>query len=361
MGRAMKIARRGFLFGSVALLGGVAFGWYRYATPYGNPLEAALPDGTTTLNPYVIVDQSGVTVIAPRAEMGQGTHTTLAALVAEEMDLDWSTIRVIHGPASAAYFNSAVLSEGVPFAPTDDSRIANTVRGAMDIPAKFLGLQITGGSSSIPDGFEKMRLAGAAARMALVEAAAARLNVPAVQLSTENGAVIAPDGTRIPYPDLAVDAAGINLSSEPALKPRESWRLLGRTLPRTDMLAKVTGTETYAIDLRLPGMRFATVRTNPRLSGDMLSFDATNAEAMPGVERIIPLPNGVAVVATNTWVAMQAADAITFDWGPAPYPATSAEIAETLRASFVEDRKDSTNRDDGDVDAILTEIGRAHV
>ncbi len=354
MGRAMKIARRGFLFGSVAILGGVAFGWYRYATPYGNPLEAALPDGVTTLNPYVIVDQTGVTVIAPRAEMGQGVHTTLAALVAEEMDLDWSAIRVIHGPASKAYFNSAVLAEGVPFAPTDDSRLANTMRGAMDIPAKFLGLQITGGSSSIPDAFEKMRLAGAAARMALVQAAAARLNLSADQLSTEDGAVIAPDGTRIPYADLAAEAAGIDLREEPTLKPRESWRLLGRSLPRTDMLAKVTGTETYAIDLRLPGMRFATVRTNPRLGGEMLSYDASAAEAMPGVERIVPLPNGVAVVAITTWHAMQAADAITFDWGPAPYPATSSEVTDTLRASFTEDRKDSTNRNDGDVDTILT-------
>ena len=354
MGRAMKIARRGFLFGSVAILGGVAFGWYRYATPYGNPLEAGLGTGEATLNPYVMIDANGVTVIAPRAEMGQGVHTTLAALVAEEMDLDWSAIRVIHGPASKAYFNSAVLAEGIPFAPTDDSRLANTMRGAMDIPAKFLGLQITGGSSSIPDAFEKMRLAGAAARMALVQAAAARLNLSADQLSTEDGAVLAPDGTRIPYADLAVDAASIDLREEPTLKPRESWRLLGRSLPRTDMLAKVTGTETYAIDLRLPGMRFATVRTNPRLGGDMLSYDASAAEAMPGVERIVPLPNGVAVVAITTWHAMQAADAITFDWGPAPYPATSSEITDTLRASFTEDRKDSTNRNDGDVDTILT-------
>ncbi len=354
MGRAMKIARRGFLFGSVAILGGVAFGWYRYATPYGNPLEAGLGTGEATLNPYVMIDANGVTVIAPRAEMGQGVHTTLAALVAEEMDLDWSAIRVIHGPASKSYFNSAVLAEGVPFAPTDDSRLANTMRGAMDIPAKFLGLQITGGSSSIPDAFEKMRLAGAAARMALVQAAAARLNLSADQLSTEDGAVLAPDGTRIPYADLAVDAASVDLREEPTLKPRESWRLLGRSLPRTDMLAKVTGTETYAIDLRLPGMRFATVRTNPRLGGEMLSYDASAAEAMPGVERIVPLPNGVAVIAITTWHAMQAVDAITFDWGPAPYPATSSEITDTLRASFTEDRKDSTNRNDGDVDTILT-------
>ena len=160
MGRVMKIARRGFLFGSVALLGGVAFGWWRYVTPYGNPLESGIGDGQAALTPYVLIDADGVTVIAPRAEMGQGIHTTLAALVAEEMDLDLTQIRVIHGPASSAYYNAAVLGEGVPFAPTDQSWIAETVRAAMDIPAKFLGFQITGGSSSIPDGFEKMRLAG---------------------------------------------------------------------------------------------------------------------------------------------------------------------------------------------------------
>lgn len=354
MGRAMKIARRGFLLGSAALLGGVAFGWYRYATPYDNPLAAALGQGEATLNPYVLINADGVTVIAPRAEMGQGIHTTLAALVAEEMDLDWSQIRVMHGPASHAYYNAAVLGEGVPFAPTDDSRLAETVRAAMDIPAKFLGFQITGGSSSIPDAWEKMRLAGAAARAALIAAAADRLSLPAAQLSTEKGAVIAPDGTRLPYTDLAEAAAAVSLSEEPALKPRSDWKLLGQTLPRVDMLAKVTGTATYAIDLRLPGMRFATIRSNPRLGGPLTSYDATAAEAMPGVEKVVPVENGVAVIATTTWTAMQAAEAITFDWGAAPYPASSAEITETLRASFTEDRKDSTNRNDGDVDAVLT-------
>jgi isoquinoline 1-oxidoreductase beta subunit len=354
MGRVMKIARRGFLFGSVALLGGVAFGWWRYATPHGNPLEASLVDGQAALTPYVLIDQQGVTVIAPRAEMGQGIHTTLAALVAEEMDLDLTQIRVIHGPASAAYYNAAVLGEGVPFAPTDDSWLAETVRKAMDIPAKFLGLQITGGSSSIPDGFEKMRLAGAAARAALMQAAANRLGVPVDQLSTESGSVISSDGTSIPYTDLAVEASTIDLPAEPALKARADWKLLGRTQPRVDMLGKVTGTAQFAVDFRLPGMRFATVRTNPRQGGAMNGFDDTAAKAVPGVERIVPLPNGVAVVATTTWAALQGAEAIIFDWGPAPYPATSAEITETIRASFTDDRKDSTNRNDGDVDAVLT-------
>ena len=306
MGRIMKIARRGFLLGSIAVAGGVAFGWWRYITPGGNPLEAELTEREFTMNPYVLIDGGGVTVIAPRAEMGQGVQSTLAALVAEEMDLDWNEIRVIHGPPSRAYFNAAVLQEGVPFAPTDSGWLAETVRAGMDIPAKFLGLQITGGSSSIPDAYEKMRLAGAAARAALMEAAARRLNLSVADLSTNAGAVVAPDGTRLPYPSLAEDAAGIDLPREPDLKPRNMWRLLGQSLPRPDMLAKVTGTAVFAMDMRLPGMRFATVRTNPRQGAPLLSFEASEAEAMIGVERIVPLENGLAVVATSTWVAMAA-------------------------------------------------------
>lgn len=354
MARMMKIARRGFLFGSVALAGGVAFGWWRFETPYDNPLAADLPQGAATLNPYVIIDAGGVTIIAPRAEMGQGVHTTLAALVAEEMDLDWAQVRVIHGPASKAYFNTAVLAEGIPFAPTDESWLAETMRGAMSVPAKFLGLQITGGSSSIPDAFDKMRLAGAAARATLVQAAAQRLAVPASDLKTAGGSVIAPNGTQIAYADLAEDAASIELDGEPPLKARADWRLLGKSLPRVDMLGKVTGTARFAIDMRLPGMRFATVKTNPRLGGAMLSFDASAAESMPGVERIVPVEGGVAVVATNTWIALQAAEAIVFDWGPAPYPPSTAELSAVIAASFTDDQRDSVNRDDGDVDTALT-------
>jgi isoquinoline 1-oxidoreductase subunit beta len=353
MASIMKIARRGFLLGAVALAGGVAFGWWKYRTPYANPLETDLPEGAATLNPYVLIDQSGVTVIAPRAEMGQGVHTTLAALVAEEMDLDFAAIRVIHGPASHAYFNSAVLGEGVPFAPTDDSWLAEEVRAAMEIPAKFLGLQITGGSSSTPDAYDKMRLAGAAARAALVQAAATRLGVAPADLKTESGAVVAPDGTRIPYADLAVAAASVALPAEPKLKDRKDWRLLGTSLPRVDMLAKVTGTAQFTGDLRLPGMMFASAMTTPRLGGAMTAYDAAAAEAMPGVVKVVPLPDGAAVVATSTWAAMNAVRAITFTWGPAPYPATSAEITAALTAAMTPENVDSTNRKDGDVEAAL--------
>ena len=348
-----KIARRTVLFGAVAIAGGVAFGWWKYKTPYGNPLENGLADGAATLNPFVMINAQGVTIIAPRAEMGQGVHTTLAALVAEEMDLDLAAVTVIHGPASAAYFNAGVLRDGAPFNPIDTSWLAETVRDAMIFPGKLLGLQITGGSSSVIDAYDKMRLAGAAARAVLMQAAAVRLGVDVSTLITKGGAVVGADGTRLAYADLAAEAAGLPLKATPQPKARSDWHLLGKTQPRVDMLAKVTGTAQFTADLRLPGMRFATVKTNPNLGSAMTSYDASAAKAMTGVDRIIPIPGGVAVIATSTWAAFQAAEAITFEWEPAAYPADSAAIAKVLADSFIPDRQDSRNRDDGDVDADL--------
>ena len=342
-----KIARRTFLFGAAAIGAGVAFGWWRYRTPHANPLEGM----GSTLNPYVLIDGDGVTLIAPRAEMGQGIQTTLAALVAEEMDLDLEAVRVIHGPASAAYFNAGVLEEGAPFLPIDESWMARTVRDAMHVPGKLLGFQITGGSSSIIDAFDKMRLAGAAARAALVQAAALRLGVTE-GLRTEGGAVIAPDGTRLTYSELAAEAVTAVLPAAPEPKPRDQWRILGKTQQRVDMLGKVTGAAPFTADLRLPGMVYATARTNPHLGAGLVMVDSTAALAVPGVTSVVPVPNGVAVVASSTWAAFRGAEALTFEWAPASYP-DSAGVAKALAAAL-DAPHDSRNRNDGDVDAALT-------
>jgi isoquinoline 1-oxidoreductase subunit beta len=358
MSRLGTIARRSFLIGSVAIAGGVAFGWYAYRKPIANPL---LEEGqAVALTPYVMIDASGVTIIAPRAEMGQGVHTTLAALVAEEMDLPMDQIKVHHGPASPAYFNAALLEEGVPFAPTDQSWFAESMRGAMHIPAKFLGLQLTGGSSSTPDAYTKMRQAGAMARAVLVKAAAAQLGLTEATLKTEGGAVLAPDGTRLSYIDLAAAAALIDLPADAPLKDRANWAQLGKSQPRTDMVAKVTGTAQYAGDVRLPGQLFATVRTNPGLGAAMISYDAAAALTMPGVKHVLAVDGGIAVVATSTWAAFQAADAVTFEWAAPSYPASSADQAAQVAASFTPDFQDSQSRDDGDVtEALKTGISFA--
>ena len=355
MGRLRTITRRTFVVASVAITGGVIFGYWKYKQPFGNPLLDELADGEAALTPYIRIDKNGITIITPRAEMGQGVHTTLAALVAEELDVKLNAVAIEHGPASNAYYNEVLLEEGLPFAQTDRSKMAERVRAFSRVPAKFLALQVTGGSSSVPDAYVKMRQAGAAARDVLVRAAAMRLGVEPGVLRTENAAVIAADGTRISYTELAEAAAGIEPPAEPRLKPPSEWRLLGKSLPRVDMVAKSTGTAEYAIDVRLPDMLFATVRRNPHLGSGMSGYDATSAKSMPGVVEIVELDDGIAVVADNTWRAFRAANAIEFDWQPATYPLTSDAILEATAAAIDDDRQDSQHRDDGDIDKAMIE------
>ena len=345
MSRIGKIVRRTFLIGTAAIAGGVAFGVYQVRKPAPNPLSPG--EGETALNPFVLIDQQGVTVIAPRAEMGQGVRTTLAALVAEELDLAWEDIRVIHGPPGQAYFNSALLGLGLPFRDYAVGDFQHGLKETVGEVGKLFSLQVTGGSTSMIDGFERMREAGATARETLKLAAAERLGVGVDRLGTRDGAVIAPDGTAIPYPQLAEAAA---LIDPPAVTLRDpsTWKYLGKSMPRVDMVEKSTGTAEFGIDVRVPGMKFAALRVNPKLGGKMISADTAEAEAMPGVEKVIRLDNGIAVVASNTWLAMQAAEAARIEWENAPYPATTDAIFAKIAASF-DTEANSTMRDDGDV------------
>ncbi len=348
MSRIRTIARRTFLIGSTAIVGGVAFGVYQYHKPAPNPLQAG--EGEAALNPFVFIDRQGVTLIAPRAEMGQGVHTTWAALIAEELDVELADVRVLHGPPAKAYYNSALLSDVLPnkgYDITDFQHGLGQILGGM---GKFIDLQITAGSTSMIDGFERMREAGATARETLKAAAAERLGLARDQLRTRAGQVIAPDGRVISYADLAEAAALID-PPRVSLRDPGKWRLLGRSQPRVDMIEKATGTARYGIDTRLPGMRFATLRMNPKLGGGMASFDATLAQMMPGVDQVIDLGAGIAVVAANTWLAMQAAEAVEVVWQDAPYPPDTDSIFARIDAAF-DTRANTTLRDEGDADAI---------
>lgn len=344
MSRLGKITRRSLLVGSVAIAGGVAFGVWKIRQPVANPL--APPEGVA-LNPFLIIDGDGVTLVTGRAEMGQGAQTTLAAMLAEELDLDWDAVRVIHGPAADAYYNAALLEAGLPMAEYGMRDWQHSVAGAVGQLGKLFGLQITGGSTATRDGYARLRHAGASAREALKAAAAERLGTTPSALQTEDGAVVTADGRRIPYSELAEAAAQ---RTPPQVEPRDpsQWKLLGRSLPRPDMLAKATGTAIYGVDIRLPGMKFASPRMSPRLGGAMLRFDPAPAMAVPGVERVIDLGTGVAVVATNSWAAMRGAEAVDIDWGPAPYPPTTEAIFERIEAAF-DGRRNSRMRNDGNV------------
>ena len=357
-----KITRRTFVIGSAAIAGGVLFGVYKYKQPYPNPLKHDLADGEATLTPYVLINAEGVTIIAPRAEMGQGVRTSLAALVAEELDIDVHSVTVEHGPASKAYFNGAILEEGAPFPPYDNSTMANRARAFMHVPAKFLGAQITGGSSSTVDAFEKMRMAGATAREALLLAASAKLNVAKNTLSTDNGHVVTQEGLRIAYTTLASLAASIELPEDVTLKPRSEWKQIGRSIPKVDMVEKCTGTATFGIDVQQSDMLYATIKVNPHLGAKLNSFNAQQAKTMKGVKHVFAIGDiGVAVVATNTWYAFKAADAITFDWAKTAYAQTTEGLFDSAVAAINDEHQDSQNRDDGDVDALIGQAGDATI
>jgi isoquinoline 1-oxidoreductase beta subunit len=348
MSKVGKILRRTFLIGSTAIVGGVAFGAYIVSRPAANPLEAG--EGEAALNPFVFIDQQGVTLIAPRAEMGQGVHSTWAALIAEELDVDLDAVRVLHGPPAKAYYNTALMADALPGKGYDTSDFQHTVGEFLGVVGKLVDLQVTGGSTSMKDGFERMREAGASARETLKEAAARQLGVDRASLRTASGRVIAPDGTELPYADLAEAAADLDPVEAPLRDPSE-WRLIGQSVPRIDMVGKATGTAEFGVDVRLPGMMFAAIRMNPRLGGTMTGFDATAAETMAGVEKIVDLGTGVAVVARNTWLAEQALEAIAYDWGTAPYPPETDGMFDSIAAAF-DAGPNSTMRDDGDADSL---------
>lgn len=330
MGRIAKYTRRGFLGLAALAAGGVAVGYYYYRKPYANPLEAALAEGEATFNPYVkIAADNTITVIAPRAEMGQGVQTTLAALVSEELDVNIDDITVIHGPPSAAYFNEAMLKMGGPYPWFDDSTMASAQRGGMGVLAKFLGMQVTGGSSATVDAFEKMRAAGSAAREVLKAAAAQRWGVDADSLTTDGGMVTNPaTGESLTYGALAAEAAEMDPPSTLQLRPRSEWKLLGKSLDRVEGREKVTGGRIFGIDVELPDMLNATVRMSPRFGVGAASVDKTPALAVPGVRDVVEVETttgkGFGIIADNTWAAFQGAEALDVTWEDAPYPLDDA-------------------------------------
>lgn len=348
MASLKKIARRSFLVGSAAILGGVAFGTYKYHQPAPNPLEPG--EGKAVLNPFVFVDQSGVTLIAPRAEMGQGVHSSWAALIAEELDVDPAQVTVIHGPAAKAYYNSAMMAEALPGRGYNASDFQHSLGQVVGNFSKFLDLQVTGGSSSMKDGFTRMRLAGASARETLKEAAAQRLGVSRALLETSGGQILAPGGVTLSYAELAAEAAAID-PQEAELRPAAQWKYIGKPVPRIDMKAKVTGTAGFGVDTRVDGMKFAAIKQNPHFGAGMRSFDASAAKDMAGVDQVLDLGDAVAVVGSNTWLAQQAVDAIEVDWEPAAYPETTKAIFAEIEAAF-DNAPNSTMRDDGDVDSL---------
>ena len=337
----MRIARRTFLIGAAIAGGGLLVGGYVASRDWDNPLlaEGMLPDGSFPITPYVSIDRAGeVTVYVPRAEMGQGVQTTLAALVVEEMGLTLDDVTVEHGPASGAYYNAAMIQEGGPFAFFNERLVARTARQALGGVGYVLGMQVTGGSTSTRDAFVKMRQAGAAVSQALQRVAADRLGV-SVSGIVQNGRSFSAAGTTLGFGDLVEAARSVSLSQDPPLTNPAEWRLLGRSLPRVDTLAKITGEARYGIDVNLPDMVHASIAMPPLLRGGQPEADEDAANAVPGVEGIVRLNRdgriGFAILASNTWAAFRGLEELAPEWplltGPADTDGLLAPIRNALR------------------------------
>ncbi|MDX1481364.1 MAG: molybdopterin cofactor-binding domain-containing protein [Woeseiaceae bacterium] len=353
MSTARRIARRSFIIGSAAVAGGVAFGLYAVKRRHDNPLIDGLAAGEVSFNPWIVIGPERIVLIAPHTDVGQGARSMQAMLIAEELDLDFGSFDVEPGPPAAAYWNTASAADGVPFRHGDDGLAARIARGAVRSVVKVVGLQVTGGSSSVADSWVKLRQAGAMARETLKLAAARRTGFAVGELTTSAGFVSLPDGSSLSYQALAPDAAALEPVTEVELREPDDWRLVGRNVRRIDIVGKSTGTIDYGIDLAMDNMLHATVRFNPRQGGRMLGYDAARARSMPGIRDVFEVTDGVAVIADNTWRAFQAAEAIDFDWGPAPYPHEMDAHWSELDASFVDERLDKVWRDEGDAESAL--------
>ncbi|SHJ06191.1 xanthine dehydrogenase family protein molybdopterin-binding subunit [Wenxinia saemankumensis] len=357
MGRLRTISRRTFLVGLTAVSGGVAFGVMAARSDYDNPLTAGLGAGEAAITPYVRIDAEGVTLITPRTDLGQGGYHVQAALLAEELMVDPASVRIDPGQPAPAYYNTGFADEAVPFRPTDYGWAAEASREAMAGMLKIIAMQLTGGSTTVKDAYEKLRIAGATARETLIDAASQVSGVERESLRAEDGAIVLPDGTRLTYAGLAPVAATLTPPRSVALKPPTEFRLLGKAQQRLDIVPKSTGRQVFSTDVTLPDMLFAAVALAPN-RGEVTGIDAAAAEAMPGVLSVHPVTGGAGVLASTTWHAMEAARAIRLETGPSPYPPEQEAHWAVLAEAIRDDNRNQRKRDDGDAGAALPASSR---
>ena len=357
--RAGKWTRRGLLItGGVLAGGGLVIGVAvrpGHRSPRLQPLVA--DDDEALLNVWVkITPDNTVVAIVPHAEMGQGVHSALAQMLADEMDADWDSVKVMEAPAHEEYANYALV-RGLALGEADvPAFLVDTVDGALLELSQIADLQMTGGSFSLRlTGVHAMRVAGAAARQVLAEAAAATWQVPTDELRLERSLVThPPTGRKGRYADFAAAAAALVPPAKPRLKAADEFQVMGRSKPRLDIPPKVDGSARFGIDAQVDGMKIATIRRAPVFGGRLLGVDDSRAAAMPGVERVVVLPDAVAVVADGYWHAQRGLASLDVQWSGGGREAISQD---DIYAQF---RRDLDAADgDGDVEVGEGDIDQA--
>jgi isoquinoline 1-oxidoreductase beta subunit len=313
-----KWSRRAFITTGVLAGGAVVFGVaIRRGNPVDNVRDLMATADETMLNVWLkIGTDNSTTVFVPHAEMGQGVHTTLAMMLADELDADWEEVSVIEAPAHKEYAAYALARGFVAGNADIPDMLVDTVNGFFLMATQTMGLQITGGSTSVQyTGELAMRVGGASARAVLLSAAAEKWDVDVSELETEKSHIVhASTERRAPYSEFAAGAATLTQSPTPDLKRRDQFRIMGTSAPRVDIPAKVDGTASFGIDAELPGMKYATVMAAPVFGSVVVDIDSTAVANMPGVHKVIDLDDAVAVVADGYWTAKKAIEKIAITW-----------------------------------------------
>ena len=316
------LSRRSFLGSSAAAAGGLMVGFH---IPFA--ASAATTPGAPEINAWVVVRPDDTVVIRiARSEMGQGSLTGLAQLVAEELECDWAKVTT-------------------EFPTPGESLARNRVWGNFS----------TGGSRGIRESHEYVRKGGALARIMLVQAAADEWKVPAAECRAGNSVIThAASGRSTMYGRVAAAAGKLNAPAEVTLKDPKDWKLIGKPVKRLDTQGKLDGSQVYGSDLKLPGMLNAAIRDCPVFGGKVKSFDAAAIAKLPGVKKVVPVgDSAVAVVADSWWHAKKALDALPITWDEGPNAkVSSASIAEMLRAGLTAPEAAVGNQA-GDVQAAL--------
>ncbi|HVW97833.1 MAG TPA: xanthine dehydrogenase family protein molybdopterin-binding subunit [Mucilaginibacter sp.] len=282
------------------------------------------------LNAWVHIDTSGkVTIFSHRAEMGQGVYQSIPQIIAEELEVDLDKINI-------------------RFAPGDRKKYGN---------------QVTGGSSTIRGSYKNLLKLGATAREMLIAAAIAKWNVPADECYAESGYVIhRPSGRKLQYGELVEVASKLEAPKNITLKKRSEYKLIGKPLKRQDTPLKTNGSAVFGLDFKLPGMLYAVVERNPRLRGKLKSFDAAAALKVPGVKKVFKIQtgvfqtfrDGVAVVAENTWAAIQGRKALSIEWDDSGFEHVDTAGIYQQQREILKTQEGLSARKQGDPDSVLS-------
>ena len=358
--------RRRFLIATGVVGGGLAVGsWWFYRERNLMPAPDALfaNEGEAILNAWLKIDVDGrVIVQVPRQEMGQGIATALPMLVAEELDVDFADVSFEQAPIAPVYGNAVMFADGVPFRPEDHSWIAEFSRLTQFKAGRALGIQTTGGSSSVRDAWTPMRQAGATARAMLLTAGAKRLGVAETQCTVKDSRVIHAKSERsVGFGELAMDAAALPLPSKVSLKKRSEFRLLGSSQPRLDIPSKVDGSAIFGLDAQPPGMIYAAIRQTPYFGGSVGRIDTHAAREMPGVRKVVELAAtstsdaAVAVIADHYWQAKKALDKVGIEWQPGEYGGHDTDEQRARFMRLLESEDGRTYDSAGDIEPTFAQ------